>query len=117
MRRGTPPEYYNSVHAVYSGTDLVPRLAVEPIDSVCTTLVDATQSGERRAIRNYMAGFGLWISRVGFEQQMDGEHPYGYAMNNPVTNVDPIGRHPCSAQNCCCTINGKPSSKVVPFDP
>jgi hypothetical protein len=54
----------------------------------------------RRAIdqatapRNYMAGVGLFLSRAGFAQQQDGEHPYGYANNNPVTYIDPDGVDP-----------------------
>ncbi len=54
--------------------------------------------------RSYMAGFGLWISRVGFERQVEGEHPYGYCLNNPVTNIDPTGEVPCSPQTCCCNL-------------
>ena len=46
--------------------------------------------------RNYSAGLGLWLSQVGFEQQELGEKPYGYALNNPVTFVDPEGLFPCS---------------------
>ncbi len=44
--------------------------------------------------RNYMAGIGLFLSRVGWGQQMAGEHPYGYARNNPVSYVDPRGADP-----------------------
>lgn len=40
------------------------------------------------------AMFGRWLSRVGWEQQMAGEHPYGYAFNNPSTYTDPSGLDP-----------------------
>jgi len=46
-----------------------------------------------------MAGVGLFLSRVGFEQQMEGEHSYGYANNNPVTYFDPTGNRPV-----CCSV-------------
>lgn len=50
--------------------------------------------------RNYMAGVGLWLSKAGFEEQQIGEHPYGYAFNNPVTNSDPSGEFPVLLVAC-----------------
>ncbi len=44
--------------------------------------------------RNYMGGVGLFLSRAGFAQQRAGEHPYGYAANNPVMYLDPTGLFP-----------------------
>jgi len=35
-----------------------------------------------------------WLSRAGFEQVKAGEHPYGYANNNPIMNTDPSGLQP-----------------------
>ncbi len=37
---------------------------------------------------------GTWISRAGIEYQKAGEHPYGYAENDPVGLVDPTGFEP-----------------------
>ena len=78
-------------HAVYFGKDLIPRLQTTAAQE---TLPASANSGKGEFIRNYMAGFGRWISRVGFEEQALGEHPYGYAMTNPVTYVDPGGDVP-----------------------
>jgi hypothetical protein len=64
--------------------------------------VDMTQSplaGLPRA-RNYMPGVGLFLSRAGFTEQQAGEHPYGYAANNPVTGSDPSGLMPTNGQPC-----------------
>lgn len=76
----------------YSGNDLRPDLT--PTAAAYASLNSQPPTGAIEPARNYMAGVGLWISRVGFEQQLDGEPPYGYAFNNPVTHSDPFGMAP-----------------------
>ncbi|MBI5832644.1 MAG: hypothetical protein HZB16_10105 [Armatimonadetes bacterium] len=44
--------------------------------------------------RGYMPGMGRWLSRVAFEEQELGEHPYGYGLNSPATQTDPSGLSP-----------------------
>ncbi len=41
--------------------------------------------------RPYMAGLGRFLTAARLAEQMAGEHPYGYALNNPVTYTDPSG--------------------------
>ena len=42
--------------------------------------------------RHYMAGLGRFLTAARLQEQLEGEHPYGYALNNPVTYTDPTGR-------------------------
>ncbi len=44
--------------------------------------------------RPYMAGYGRFLTQAVLEMQLTGEHPYGYAMENPVTYTDPSGLNP-----------------------
>jgi hypothetical protein len=44
--------------------------------------------------RPYMAGLGRFLTAARLEEQMEGEHPYGYAFSNPVTYTDPSGLAP-----------------------
>ena len=44
--------------------------------------------------RTYAPGMARFLSRVRLEEQLGGEHPYGYAMNNPVKYTDPSGLGP-----------------------
>lgn len=44
--------------------------------------------------RFYMAGTARFLTRVREAEWLGGEHPYAYAMNNPVTYVDPSGLSP-----------------------
>ena len=41
--------------------------------------------------RFYMAGTVRFLTRVRGAEWLGGEHPYAYAMNNPVTYTDPSG--------------------------
>ncbi len=38
-----------------------------------------------------MSGEGRFLTAARLEEQLQGEHPYSYALNNPVTYVDPSG--------------------------
>ena len=44
--------------------------------------------------RFYMAGTARFLTRVREAEWLGGEHPYAYAMNNPVTYTDPSGLDP-----------------------
>jgi RHS repeat-associated protein len=44
--------------------------------------------------RFYMAGTARFLTRVREAEWLGGEHPYAYAMNNPVTYTDPSGLSP-----------------------
>jgi RHS repeat-associated protein len=44
--------------------------------------------------RHYMAGLGRFLTQARLEEQLRGEHAYGYALNNPVTMTDPSGLYP-----------------------
>ncbi len=44
--------------------------------------------------RAYATGEARFITQVRMEQMLAGEHPYSYALNNPVTYVDPSGDSP-----------------------
>ncbi len=57
--------------------------------------------------RTYAPGLAVFLSRVRLEEQLGGEHPYGYALNNPVTYTDPTGLQPCF-QSSCDTYPGGP---------
>jgi len=78
---------------VFYGKDLKPCLT--PAGEEYSKLHPRQPVNELPFGRNYMAGLGLWLSRVGWEQQMAGEHPYGYANNNPTAVFDPSGLSPC----------------------
>jgi RHS repeat-associated protein len=45
--------------------------------------------------RAYSTGEARFITQVRMEQMLAGEHPYSYALNNPVTYTDPSGLSPC----------------------
>ena len=44
--------------------------------------------------RHYNTGTALFLTRVRLWEQIGGEHPYAYAMNNPTTYIDPEGDKP-----------------------
>lgn len=44
--------------------------------------------------RFYMPGLARFLTQVMIERQLEGEHPYSYAFNNPTTYVDPDGNRP-----------------------
>ncbi|MCC7103327.1 MAG: hypothetical protein IT206_09660 [Fimbriimonadaceae bacterium] len=45
--------------------------------------------------RSYSPGLARWLTRVRMEEMLAGEHPYGYAEDNPITKTDPTGLRPC----------------------
>jgi len=44
--------------------------------------------------RHYSSSTARWTTKVRLEDQLEGEHPYGYAFNNPITYTDPSGDVP-----------------------
>ncbi|MFZ4508045.1 MAG: hypothetical protein ACOYON_10165 [Fimbriimonas sp.] len=64
--------------------------------------------------RFYMAGTARFLTRVREAEWLGGEHPYAYALNNPVTYTDPSGLSPQSdcqskmdaAKNIACQVFG-----------
>ncbi len=81
----------------YDGKDLKPCLTpdAEEYTKLRQQPSEAIPPG-----RNYMGRVGLWLSQVGWEQQIAGEHAYGYGYNDPVTQVDPSGRMPKVYGDC-----------------
>ena len=86
------PGWREAVHATYHGRDLLPRLPTVSNPRALPTPPQTDVNASK--LRRYMAGLGRWLSQVGFEEQFIGEHPYSYALNNPVTLIDPDGRKP-----------------------
>jgi hypothetical protein len=41
-----------------------------------------------------MAGLGRFLTAARLAEQIAGEHPYGYAFNNPIDYTDPTGLQP-----------------------
>lgn len=44
--------------------------------------------------RSYSPGLARFLTQVRLEELMSGEHPYGYALANPTSYVDPNGTKP-----------------------
>ncbi len=44
--------------------------------------------------RAYLPGLARWLTQVRMEEMRAGEHPYGYAHDNPITWTDPLGLEP-----------------------
>jgi len=66
--------------------------------------------------RHYSASTARWITKVRLEEQLDGEHSYGYGMNNPVTYVDPSGLTPSGTTHGTSTrMKCSPLGKPVPL--
>lgn len=68
--------------------------------------------------RFYMAGTASFLTRVREAEWLGGEHPYAYAMNNPIRYTDPSGNKP---QGCPihggepgCVFNGPHGSQSDP---
>lgn len=51
--------------------------------------------------RSYSPGLALFLSRARLAEQLGGEHPYGYAMNNPIVYIDPSGLR-CTGKKPIC---------------
>ncbi len=45
--------------------------------------------------RSYSAGLAMWTTQARLQEQLQGEKPYAYANNNPVTYSDPSGLCAC----------------------
>lgn len=53
-------------------------------------------------MRSYMAGLGRFLTGARLEQQLRGEHSYSYALDNPITYVDPSGMWPQPGGGSAC---------------
>ncbi len=54
----------------------------------------------QRVPRMYSAGTARWLTAVRLQELLEGEHPYSYAENNPVTLTDPSGDNPDRVGKC-----------------
>lgn len=46
--------------------------------------------------RSYSPGLARFLTQVRLQELLGGEHPYGYANDNPITYTDPSGLAPCA---------------------
>jgi len=64
--------------------------------------------GPHQPGRFYMAGLGRWLTQARLDMILEeGEPPYAYAFNNPVTYVDPTGNYPISPTALMALSKGK----------
>ena len=79
----TPPN--NSLHAGTNSPATSPPLSgLHPV----------FPTGGSNGRRSYGPGLARFLSQARLAEQLGGEHPYGYAMNNPISYVDPGGNQP-----------------------
>ena len=97
LQRGRPnmnklPLGISSSNSPQSGTTLPvispPLGGIQPA-SPTFPLLDGNHRG-----RSYGPGLARFLSQARLAEQLGGEHPYGYALNNPLTNSDPSGLEP-----------------------
>ncbi len=66
--------------------------------------------------RPYMAGLGRFLTAARLAEYLRGEEPYAYAMNNPITYVDPHGLSPCTPEQFVdCWRDGYSGCEVVAY--
>lgn len=58
-------------------------------------------------LRTYSPGLARWLTKARMEEMLAGEHPYGYANNNPTTYTDPSGLSPFKCERCAYSLAGQ----------
>lgn len=93
----TPPN--NSLHAGTISPAISPPLSgVQPV----------FPTGGSNGRRSYGPGLARFLSQARLAEQLGGEHPYGYAMNNPLINSYPSGLEPkCGGLDPCANYNAE----------
>jgi hypothetical protein len=86
----------------------VPTIAAPvPVAASLPNTPNVSMPGGSPMHRTYAPGIARFLSQVRLAEQLIGEHPYGYALNNPISYIDPWGLAPCpdpGGAKCCCQV-------------